>query len=350
MKVLIIAFNNLSKCPYVNPYVDFCKKNDIDYELLFPNRSGEKKSSEGTLLEIGWNNKSQKLLNFQKFRTDAIRHLKKNRYDFIIILTTVPAVLLSGYLGRRYQGRYLVDIRDYTYEKVGFYYALEKKVIENAAISVISSSAFRKFLPESEYVMCHNVNAQYRDGKYRRFVPTGDSRITIGYVGSITYKTQCMKLIHLVEKDQRFQFHLYGNETGESTITDYIIAHPNDRIRVFGPYKPADKEYIMTRLDILFNAYGNGCELLNYALSNKLYDALYMGLPLLTSSDTLMSEEAGAYSYDLDMDSVAAMDSLYEWYHQINADAFADYSKAYLQKVFAEQDAFEQHLYEKIIR
>ena len=246
MKVLIIAFNNLNKCPYINPYIAFCQKYHIDYEILFPNRSGETDSFEGKVYEIGWNPKVHKMFNFLKFRTDTIHHLKKNRYGFIFVLTTMPAVLLSSYLSRHYNGRYLVDIRDYTYENIRFYFALEKKVIKNAAMNVISSPGFKKFLPKAEYVMCHNVNLQYRNSECRKFSSAEGSSIIIGYVGSIAYKGQCMKLIHLVEQDQRFCFHLYGNETGDSTITDYIKAHPNDRIRAFGPYKPEDKEKIMS--------------------------------------------------------------------------------------------------------
>ncbi len=348
MKVLIIAFSNLSKCPYVHPYTAFCKRNHIDYEILFLNRSGEKEPYEGTLHEIEWNDRAHKIFNFIKFRADTIGWLKKNKYDFIIVLTTIPAVLLSGYLSRHYKGRYLVDIRDYTYENVRFFYALEKKAIDNAAMNVISSPGFKKFLPKAEYVMCHNVAEQYRDKECRRFVPLADPCITVGYVGSISYKAQCMKFIHLVEQAPRFRFHLYGNETGDNAITDYIAAHPNDRIHAFGPYKPAEKENIMSRVDILFNAYGNGRALLNYALSNKLYDAFHMGLPLLTSPGTSMSEESGEYSYDLDMDDPASMDGLYKWYHQIDPDAFAEYSAAYLRKVFCEQDTFAQRLYETI--
>ena len=100
----------------------------------------------------------------------------------------------------------------------------------------------------------------------------------------------------------------------------------------------------MSQVNILFNAYGNDCALVTHALSNKLYDAFYMGLPLLTSADTAMSEEAGAYSYDLDMDSVASMDGLYNWYYQIDAEAFLDYSRGYLQQVFADQDALTLRL------
>ena len=108
--------------------------------------------------------------------------------------------------------------------------------------------------------------------------------------------------------------------------------------------EPEEKVGIMENVDILFNAYGYGNKLLDYALSNKLYDSFYMGIPLLTSPNTAMSEEAGDFSFDMDFDRDQSLDGLYEWYSHIDPKKFKEYSNRYLDQVFASQDAF----YEKI--
>lgn len=340
MKVAIIAFNNIKYSPYVKTYSDYLDKNNVDYDVILPNRDNISEELGSTTYLVKWDKNKHKLLNFLKFRREALRILKKNKYDFVFVLTTMPAVLLSGYLSRRYKGRYLVDIRDYTYEGVKLFYRMEKRAVENSACNVISSLGFKNFLPKAEYSLCHNVSPLYRDGKGGSFEPKESEKITIGYVGTIAYKEQCIRLIDLVEKDSRFNFHLYGGELGNQVVSECVSAKNCERIKTFGAYNPADKVEIMKKVDILFNAYGYGRKLLDHAISNKLYDSFYMGIPLLTSPNTYMSEEAGDYSFDIDFETDNSLDGLYSWYKSIDAKEFAEYSEQYLKRVFTSQDEF----------
>ena len=344
MKIAIIAFNNLRISPYVNIYADFCRENNIEHEIIYPNRASIQETAQCPLVPIEWDASKNKLINFLKFRKEAIRYLKQKKPDFVIVLTTMPAVLLGGFLCCHFKERYLVDVRDYTYEHVLPYYLMEKKALKNSAMNVISSPGFRNFLPSAEYYLCQNINAGYASGKCDIARRIAEEGITIGYVGSIGYKEQCMRLIHLVEKDNRFRFYLYGDEGPDKRISIYLQSHPCDRIKTFGPYVPSEKSSIMAGVDILFNAYGCGSKLLDYALSNKLYDAFYMRIPLLTSPNTAMSEEAGAYSFDIDLENEASLDRLYEWYRKFDHDAFDTYSEQYLNNVFRKQEAFYTRL------
>ena len=54
MKVSIIAFSDLKKCPYINPYVSFCREAGIDLEVIYFNRSGEEQIADYPLVEIKW--------------------------------------------------------------------------------------------------------------------------------------------------------------------------------------------------------------------------------------------------------------------------------------------------------
>ena len=345
MKAAIIAFNNIKYSPYVKTYSDYLDKNNVDYDVIFPDRDGLEENLGNTTYAIKWDKSKNKFINFLKFRNAALRILKKNNYDFVFVLTTMPAVLLGGYLSRKYKGRYLVDIRDYTYEGVKPYFWLEKRAVRNSACNVISSPGFKKFLPEADYLLCHNVSPLYREGKGGDFKSDDGDKIVIGYVGSIVYKSQCLKLIKLVEKDPRFCFHLYGNEGGDSSLKDYLDSNPCDRIKMFGAYAPSEKVGIMKKINILFNAYGNGKMLLDHAISNKLYDGYYMRIPVLTSPKTLMSEELGDFSYDIDFEKDTSLDGLYEWYKNIDAEAFEKRSVEYLAKVFESQDEFYKKLH-----
>lgn len=343
MKVSIIAFNNLNKSPYVNTYADFCRDNGIEYEVIYPDRGNIAENVSGVEKAVFWDSSKGKLYNFLHFRKAAIRELKKSKSDFVIVLTTMPAILLSGYLIRNYKGKYLVDVRDYTYENFKPYYAVEKRVMKYAAMRVISSPGFKKFLPPENYTLCHNMNPEYANPGDAKFEKKEDE-IIIGYVGTIAYKNQCLNLIKLVEKDERFRFYFYGDEGSDRRISEYLEKNPSDRIKTFGAYKPDEKVAIMKNVDILFNVYGFGNNLVDYALSNKLYDAFYMNIPLLTSPNTSMSEEASDFSYDIDFSKTENLDGLYNWYQSIDAGAFKDYSVKYLKSVTETQNVFCKRL------
>lgn len=344
MRVAIIAFNDLKKCPYINPYASFCKENGIDFDVIYFNRSGTVESADYPTVPIEWKSGRKKWLNFLSFRSLVIKHLKAVTYDFVIVLTTMPAVLLGGFLKKRFKGRYLVDIRDYTYEKILPYFWLEKRALSGSAMNVISSPGFKNFLPAGEYTLCHNASASYRIPAEYSFTPNPSGRIRIGYVGTIAYKSNCKRLIDLVLKDERFDFYFYGDESGSKEVTEYVTSLSSDRIKAFGAYTPAEKVGIMENIDILFNVYGNSSQLVITALSNKLYDSFYMKLPLLTSPKTAMSEEASVYSFDVDFDDKDILEKLYSWYYSIDGESFGKYGDDYLDKVFKDQDDFYKKL------
>ena len=254
----------------------------------------------------------------------------------------MPAVLLSGVLTSRYKNRYLVDIRDYTHEKVSLYYQIESKVLKNAALRVISSYGFKNFLPELDYLMCHNTSYNFENAA-KQFDKKTDGKIIIGYVGTIAYVNRCKELIELVKKDERFAFHLYGNENHGTVIKDLVSELGCDRICYFGSYMPSDKERILNSVDILFNVYGNSTPLVKYALSNKLYDSFYFKKPLLTSPDTDMSYQAGEFSFDIDSNT-ASLDGLFDWYNSIDSENMIAYMNKRLDEYFAEMQLFNETL------
>ena len=255
MKVAVIGFNNLKYSPYIKTYTDLLDKYAIDYDVIIPNRNCLSETVNGNLISIEWDAKKNKLQNFRAFSKATKKLLKSNDYSFVFVLTTLPAILLSRVLVKKYRGRYLVDIRDYTYDKAPFFKTVEAYVLKHAHTRVISSPAFKDFLPDLEYVLCHNFS--HRDmeadaGFERRINP-----IRIGYVGSIAYVEECKRLIDLVKKDDRFSFFLYGNEVNGNIVSDYAKMANTPRIQCFGGYDPAEKAQIVRGVDILFNDYGN---------------------------------------------------------------------------------------------
>jgi len=329
-KIAIITFNNLIYSPYANYYMQILDELKLPYDLILLNRGNMKESCNGTLINVHWNPLKRKIENLLRFSVIAGKRLKQNHYEKVVVLTTIPAVLLSVVLRKYYKKRYIVDIRDYTHENNFVYYFIEKKVLTSSYINVISSPKFTCFLPDGHFYICHNLNIP--NNRIYHFSKNTDGPIRIAYVGTIGYQSQCMKLIRLVEHDQRFEFNFYGNMEGLGSVQAYFSGHTASNIHYYGPYFPGEKEKIITDNDILFNAYGNGSKLLDYALSNKFYDSLFYKKPLITSPKTYMSEISGLYSYDLDFAFIDNLNGLYDWYLHIPIDSFEqDTSKQLMQ-------------------
>lgn len=347
MKAAIVAFNSLKFSPYVRTYSEWLDGQGIEYDVIYPDRAALCESLGSATYRIGWNQNKNKIFNFLKFTREAKKILKKNRYDFVFVMTTFPAVLLSGFLSRHYKGRYLVDVRDYTYEDNGFYFRRERKVLKNAAMRVISAPGFKNFLPDGEYVFCPNISEQYRCGSHS-FKKNTSGKLTIGYVGTIAYPTNCKKLIDSVRADDRFRFEFFGNENGAQPVGSYIKELDCDRIVSHGAYVQAEKAGIIESVDLLFNVYGNERMLVKHALSNKLYDSMYFKKPLLVSPDTEMANEGGDFAYSCDF-SENMLDGLISWYSSLSAEEFDKYGDEYVKKTYRELDEFYKAVKKTVI-
>lgn len=345
IKVGILMFQNMQYAPFLKMYEKVLQAiEDVTYDVIYYERDrslGEIKDlhhialpwrGEGTLAA----SKAEKLANFILYRYYARDLLKKKKYDFLIVLTSFPAVLLTDYLTKYYAGRYLVDIRDYTQENFRPYFWLEKKVFSKAAMCVISSPGFVNFLPKQKYYTCHNIDADAATMKKNAFIKAAPSKIVVSYIGSISYEVQCKQFIDLVVNDERFEFHLYGNEANGTEVSEYVLQVNNPRVKMMGPFQPKDKPRIYAQSDLVFNCYGNDRALVQYAISNKYYDGAIFRKPLLVSPNTSMSEVSKNFAFALDLGNARDLENLYRWYQEIDGAAYTRYADDLIQKAIYE--------------
>ncbi|MBQ8474928.1 MAG: hypothetical protein IJ499_04630, partial [Clostridia bacterium] len=120
-KVAIVMFQNMRYAPFLSFYERILCDMGIPYDIIYLNRNPElNEISDDSHISIEWKKvpgislKFEKLLNFMFYPSAAKKILNKKQYSFIIVLTTMPAVLLGKYLYKHNRGKYLIDIRDYT--------------------------------------------------------------------------------------------------------------------------------------------------------------------------------------------------------------------------------------------
>ena len=327
IRVGILMFQNMRYAPFLRMYENLLESmNSVEYDVIYYDRDrtlGEIQDLHHVALP--WHGKGtlaapkiEKMANFVFYAIDARKLLSKKKYDFVIVLTTFPSVLLANYLISNYRGRYLVDIRDYTQERFKPYFDLESKAFSNAAMCVISSPGFVNFLPVQQYYNCHNIDANATKMERPHFVKACSRRIIISYIGSVSYETQCKQLIDLVVRDERFEFHLYGNEANGTEVSEYVLEKDCPRVKMMGSFMPKDKPKIYGSSDLVFNCYGNDRMLVKYAISNKYYDGAIFRKPLLVSPNTSMAELSGDGEFDLDLDKISDLEELYQWYENLD--------------------------------
>lgn len=343
MRVGIIAANNIRYSPYIFFYTDILSKNKIEYELIYPDRNGLEENFDGVSHTLPWNSKMPTLLNYALYSNSVIKVIKRRKYDALIVLTGVNAAYLGLWLKRHYAKRYIVDIRDYSHENILPYFKLESMAVQNSLMNVISSAKFTGFLPKADYSVCHNVNqteAEHADYSFCK----ANGIIRIGYVGALSYIDQCKRLMKLVAVDQRFSLDFYGSSVSEPILKEYAQEIGCDRIRFHGAYSGSEKAAIIQSVDILFNAYGNGIPLLDYALSNKLYDSLIHKKPILTCPNTYMTEMGGPLAFPIDLSTARTLDELYDWYIRIDGHAVKMFTEETLGSVLQENNLTRERI------
>jgi hypothetical protein len=316
------------------------------FDIIYWNRSNiEEKSKADTLYGFCYDdskNRLSKLLGFLRFRNFTLRILKKNSYSKIIVLNIHMGILLKTFLITNYQNKYLIDIRDYTYENNRFYYDVEKQLINNSAINVISSIGFEDFLPKSNYTVVHNDSVI--DGtiieKYRQKNQEYKEKIIISNIGLIRFYDQIIKFITIFKNDERFELRFFGK--GANALHDFLINNNIKNVVLRDQFSPSETINYFYQTDVIFNLYGNNTPLLDYALSNKLYFAAKMGMPILVCSNTYMekiSHEFG-FGYTINFDDKNITDNFYNYYQSISWNHFYENCNRFVEKVNLENSIF----------
>lgn len=344
--IALVFCGDLKYCPYISRYIERLENAKVDYRVYFWNRGKFSLDldehyifyDEGSDLNNG---KVQKLLDFVRFRDWLIKQLRANDHDRIVALSTLTGVFLGRYLYNN-KGRYIFDIRDYSYEHIGPFYHIEKKVIENSAFTAISSAGFKAFLPKYNYVIAHNFNRKDVVGE-RRF-SKNSGHINFVWNGVVRYFEFQKAYLDALKNDSRFTIVFHGDGPELDMYKQYCSDNNFQNIVFTGSYNNSEKAILLENANILNNCYGytqGAGNKLKYAVSNRFYDGMIYHIPQLVEPEGYKpkwAEKAGiGVSYAPDQ---GFADKLYNYYMSINAEIFDQACEAELKKVIGEDDRY----------
>lgn len=345
--VALVFCGDLKYCPYINRYIERLENAHMDYKVYFWNRSKFDMNlsdhyvyyDQESELTSG---KIQKLLDFVKFRRWLIRQLKNNHHEKIVALSTLTGVFLGSFLYKKKKGSYIFDIRDYSYEHIKPFFAIEKKVIEHSAFTAISSGGFKSFLPEHEYVIAHNFNRNdIIDGA--KFKKT-EEKINFVWNGVVRYFEFQRYYLDALKNDLRFNIVFHGDGPELKLYKDYCTENGFMNVTFTGSYNNGDKEALLKNAHILNNCYGytqNAGNKLKYAVSNRFYDGMIYHIPQLVEPDGYKprwAKQVGiGESFAVDSDFA---DRLYNYYINIDAEEFDIACNNVMKDVLCEDDEY----------
>lgn len=171
---------------------------------------------------------------------------------------------------------------------------LEAQLLKKVTALVVTSERFyemryARFIDKNHLVVWHN----FPDFElFRNFKKTeSNSTFRVGFVGSVRYQKQLRMLVDATEKLPNVMA-VFSGSGKQSELDDLIdYCEGKDWVEITGPYKyEVEICDIYARLDCIYAVYDSKNENVKIALPNKLYEAIYCGIPIVVAKGTYLSE------------------------------------------------------------
>jgi len=349
-KICVVLPCNIYTAPYYGRYLKIFNECNVGHDLIIWNRDQIDEDTTGQVIsfnkkDVANSGDKKKIFKYFEFALFVKRKLEENKYDKVIFLSTSAATvaLLSIFLKKNYKCKYWIDIRDYSFEWFKPYKFALSIAINNSYKSSISSEGFKRFLPDYDYIVTHNIDFPNIDlVKKSREKRCGETPIRISFIGNVRYFEENKKLLNLFKNDERFILQYYGTQSEK--LKEYSENNNINNVDFHGRFTPNKTSEFYLNTHIINNVYGNGSMELTTALSNKLYFAASLHMPILVSPKTFMEEVTLKYGFgfSVDLEDSEITDKLYDWYKKIDKCncAYDDF----MINAVRQYDRFEQEI------
>lgn len=350
MKICIVLPCNIYLAPFYKHYVEKFQEANVSFDLIYWNRSNvveETHAQQNFIFTDEDKVNSGKFLKYFKYKRFASfvkKQLQINKYDRVIILSSYAGIMvfLSSFLEKNYYQKYWLDIRDFTFEHMNFYYKGMKKAIYSSKITAISSPGYTQFLPEWDYLQVHNTDLKKISKSKKTY--KSDEPIRISFIGLVRYFEENQKLLLAFKNDKRFILQYYGKNS--EVLQKFCNNEGILNVDFYGQFNPEDTIDFYNKTDIINNVYGNENVAEKTALSNKLYYAANNNFPILVSTNTVMEEAASGLGlgFSIDFNNKNQPDEIFNWFHSLNYVTTSYKTKVFLKQVKLDNDNFEYKL------
>ena len=358
MKILLLGFGKIAYMPYLNFYLDALKAvQNAQIELIYWDRDGKPDAEVPAQISRAYKFEAfleeqlpfkKKLKFFAKYRAFALKVLRQNRYDRIVVLQNTPGLTLLDYLSLHYKGRYLVDFRDFSYEYIPVYRKLVARLSDKAACTFVSSNAFRKVLSDQTkvYTIHNYLEDSLKHIGLRNAAPRDREVLRVSYWGLVRQVEINKRVMDALGNDPRFELHYYGRMQQDGRdMEEYAQSKRYQNVFFHGPYTPPERYGFAADTEILHNLYDLVHRTAN-AMGNKVYDGVIFEIPQICTEGSYMGDVITERQVGIEVDPAdpRLADRLWDYYQGLDWPAFRKNCETARELVFAEQSAAKQRL------
>lgn len=353
MKILLIGPGKLKYMPYAHFYLDNidCRENEV--HLTYWNRD-EKEEDSSSFPDITLHEYrccmedsaplKEKAQKFYRYRKMCKALINQQKFDYIIVLHSLSGLMIYDILKKQYQGRFILDYRDSTYEpRWGFFRKAVGNLIRFSKAAFTSSDGFREYFPDDcqkKIITSHNL---LEDSLlHRDYQKNGSDNIRIAFWGFIRHPEINKYLQDRIGNDSRFELHYYGREQADAIVLkEYAAQQGYKNIFFHGEYKPADRYEFVKNTDMIHNIYLDVNTL--RAMGNKYYDGIIFRIPQICFPGSQMSKmcEYAGVGVSLDPRNEDFCDRLYDYYRSPQSSFIANCDKE-LERILEEYSRGKQ--------
>lgn len=349
MKILLIGPGKLKYMPYAHFYLDVIGGVNNEVHLAYWNRDEKSEDTskfnaihlhEFSLFMVNDEKLFTKVRYISRFARFCKKIIKKHNFDRLIILHTISGVMLTDLLFGEYSNRYILDYRDSTYERLGFFRRLVGGMVKHSMCTFVSSDAFRKYLPiECKEKIYTSHNLLLDSLSHREYTKVASDKIRIAFWGFIRHVDINKVLIDAISKDERFELHYYGREQKDALdLKDYTKAIGANNVYFHGEYVPEDRYKFVAQTDIIHNIYSGANENMAMAMGNKYYDSIIFRIPQVCQAESFMDQAASRANVGIGLNPMSDdfTESLYVYYKGLERNNFMEACDRELERVMKE--------------
>lgn len=353
-KVCLVSFTAPYTIPYLSGYKRLIEEENIPCDIVFWDRDGDfREPSDAQIRYLPYSPRpvSGRLRTHLRY-LPATRHIRRalaqGQYSHVIFLQTHAAVAAAPLLWKR-GGKYLVDVRDFTLEHIAAYRFAQKRVFDRASGIILSSDRYRVFLPPADFTVTHNYTPLPATESFVPAIPAAGEPIRIAFIGNMrpVLLPAMRRLLDVLGGDERFCLIFAGGGcVGAFEQTVRARGYRNVELSDRFPAEETLSRFVGVHL--INNAYGNANRYLDYALSNKLYHAAALRLPILVSPHTYTAQVAQQYGFGIPFDPSQqdAPQRLIEHVQALDRVKMSAGCAEFLNRVREQIDAFEHRIRE----
>jgi glycosyltransferase involved in cell wall biosynthesis len=341
MKIALVCPANMLYMPYVGNYTKILDEEGIKYDVIRWDRFQIEEINEFVFRDSKACYK-RGFFDYVKYSSFVFKLLKKYRYDKIVIFGIQLLFFLHRYLLKKYKNKYIIDIRDYHPLMHCFNM---KKAIQNATSTVLSSPAYKQWLPEGEtYTVNHNTRIEYLENIHEAdpSLPAKE-HIFINYIGALREYQITVDFMNALKDSKRISLKFHGEGFVNKDIDAYLKQSPIRNVELTGRYVREQEPSLYLSSDMINALEPNDFINCKTFLTNRLYNAAIYGKPVIAFEGTYLSEVVKEYDLGLVIkDFNNTEDAVLGYIRSFQVELFDQGRRRFLEVVIKENKDFKE--------